>query len=92
MLQKNYTFVMEMTAQFSKLRRSLLSDMQRVQQGYQGTLKERRNAGNKGRRSRKLATKISLARHFCVDCQIKSFLLLYCENIGSDQIVSYSED
>lgn len=55
-------------------------------------LKEKRNPGNKGRRSRKLTTKICLARHFCVDSQIKSFLLLYCENIGRDQIVSYSED
>lgn len=35
MLQKNSIFVREMAARFSKLRRSLLSDVQRVQEGCQ---------------------------------------------------------
>lgn len=33
-----------------------------------------------------------MSRHFCVHSQIKSFLLLHCENMGKDQVVSYSED
>lgn len=39
MLQKNSIFVREMAARFSKLRRSLLSDVQRVQEGCQAAQK-----------------------------------------------------
>lgn len=35
---------------------------------------------------------LSMAHHFCVDPQIKSFPLLHCENMGKDQVVSYSQD
>lgn len=84
-----------MAARFSKLRRSLLSDVQRVQEGCQAAQKvkkKKKSTWNKGRRGGEPTTWISTVRHFCVASQIKSFLLMYCENMGRDQIASYSED
>lgn len=57
-----------------------------------GSSEGKKNARNKRRTSGKLTLQLSLARHCSVDSQIKSFLLLYFENMGRDQIVSYSED
>lgn len=54
--------------------------------------RKKKSSRNKRSSSSKLTLWLSMARHFCVEPQIKSFLLLHCENMGKDQVVSFSQD